>query len=306
MPFIHVSEMGHERAYEIKDAINDVGRSEANAVFLKDIDVSRKHCQIVREGAAWVLRDLNSRNGVYVNGVKVANHPLRDGDVIHIAKAVLTFREARPDSGTRRGAKTTVKKIGELCVERGILSQNDLLAALEIQKQTRQKLGEIVTTRGLVPPDKFIETLSEQLNTPWIDLEKYDLAKDTLALFPRSKALLWCAIPVFYFRETKKLVVAMTDPGNFQFIQEMEFYTYCNIEVMLAAREDILKAIQKHYPATEPEDELSRNALLETVRVGIPKGEEKGEEESEDRAISKLVHLILEEAIRAEASDVHI
>lgn len=310
MAYLHISEMGHERDCDLKD-MNDVGRSEANQVFLKDIDISRKHCQILHEASGWVLRDLNSRNGVYVNGARVTAHPLKEGDVIQIAKAVLTFHDRAMEnaSGEATGrstrTKTNIKKIGEMCVAKGILSEHDLLAALEIQKQTRQKLGEIITQRGLVQPEKFIETLSEQLNTPWIDLNRYELNRDTLALFPRSKALQWCAIPIFYFRETKKLVVALSDPTNFQVIQEMEFFTYCNIEVMLAGKEEIQKAIQKHYPVTEAEDELSMQAMAQTGRITEVK-EEVPEDAAEDRAISKLVAIILEEAVRAEASDIHI
>jgi len=82
---------GHKSEHELGDVLT-IGRQSTNDVVVLEERASRKHCRIVREGGAYVLQDLDSANGTYLNGAKVARQPLEHGDEIRIGNAVLTFQ----------------------------------------------------------------------------------------------------------------------------------------------------------------------------------------------------------------------
>lgn len=306
MPVLYVSELGHERIYPVETDEVNIGREESNQVFLKHIEVSRRHCALKKSGTGYVLHDF-SQNGVLVNGHLVTGEsPLKDGDVIQVGKAVLAYldRSGVPLVPMQR---STSKKIGEICLEKGYLRDEQLQAALAEQQKAGGKLGDILLGRGFLSKSQLMDALVEQLNTPWIDLSKYELNAQTVSLFPKAKAKEWCAIPVFHYQEVRKLTVAMADPSQFHVIQEMEFYTYCNVEAMLAPKEDILAAIDKFYPSLDlAAHELSREALQDLGASAGPATEAAPASTEDDRALSKLVNAIIEEAIRRSASDIHI
>ncbi|MBI5367397.1 MAG: Flp pilus assembly complex ATPase component TadA [Planctomycetes bacterium] len=304
-PVLYVSELGHERVYPVGSAIVNIGRDETNEIFLKHIEVSRRHCSVQKDGDAYFLQDY-SANGVLVNGAQAGERTrLKDGDVIQVGKAVVAFLD-RNVLPVLPHVRTTQKKVGELCVERGYLKEEELRDALAEQRQSKGKIGDILVGKGYVSKPQLMEVLGQQLNAPWIDLAKYHLDAETVALFSKEKALAWCALPVFHYREARKLTVAMADPGRMQDIQEMEFLTYCNIEPMLAPREDIKAAIEKYHPERrETTEDLSLRALAEAEQRAAPAPEAEPSPDAE-RALSKLVSAIIEEAIRVGASDIHI
>ncbi len=143
---------------------------------------------------------------------------------------------------------------------------------------------------------------------PKVDLREERLDPAALRLFTRANALSWQAIPVQYHREARRVVVAMVDPTDLGAIQEMELLTYCNIEVASADRKEVLSAIERVYPAmAEAVEEARRQAPdsgSEATRLGMPVVSE--DEAERELGVSRLVSLIIEDAVRSEASDIHV
>ncbi len=143
---------------------------------------------------------------------------------------------------------------------------------------------------------------------PSVDLNEELLDPAAIRLFTRANALSWYAIPLQYHREARRLVVAMVDPSNLGAIQEMELLTYCNVDVTEAGRKEVLSAIERWYPAMEDAvEEARRNAPSpadEPTRVGMPAVTEVDAER--ELGVSRLVTLIIEDAVRCEASDIHV
>ncbi len=301
MAILYVSEMGFERRVTLGDGRTTIGRDEGNPVFLKHHEVSKKHAEISRDGERWKLRDLGSRNGTWVNSARVQDCLLADGDVIRIGTAALVFLEG--PSASHFGKRPGTKRLGEMCAERGIIKEEELRKALEIQKQTKQKLGEVLIEQGMADPDAVMETLGAQLDVPWIDLNRYELNAKAVGLFPRERALQWCAIPVIHFEETRRLVVAMADVENLQTIEEMEFLTYCNIEPMLAKKADVEAAIEKHYGAGHA---LSAWAQQVREQRTVVRAQAAEAAEGDAKGVAKLVSGMVEEAVRMLASDIHV
>ncbi|MBI5366795.1 MAG: Flp pilus assembly complex ATPase component TadA [Planctomycetes bacterium] len=306
MPLLHIAEAGKARVLELAGDAIDIGRSESNQVALQDPDISRKHCRIVRQNGAWSVRDLESQNGLEVNGVRVTESPLLDGDVIQVSQAVLTFYD-RPGVGpSARRAPVTDRKLGELCLDKGLLSRAELEASLTAQQGTPLKLGEVLTRSGLISPGDLLSTLGEQLNTPCVELTRLAIPPGTLALFTRDRARIWRAVPIHHERDQQRLVVALADPSNFETIQEIEFYTRCRLDIVLATPQDISIVIEREYPASVAEADLLRTAMEESAQKAPVLAASAPTDDNETRALARLVTSILEEAIRQGASDVHI
>lgn len=85
---------GDEEVHEITERITTLGRTPANTIQLKDSSASRKHCMIKIEADSFLLRDLDSANGVTVNGERIKDHWLTDGDRIQIGTTVMKFLAA--------------------------------------------------------------------------------------------------------------------------------------------------------------------------------------------------------------------
>lgn len=82
---------GKTEGVNLEEKLTTLGRTPANTVQLQDSSASRKHCLIKLEGDVYVLRDLESGNGTTVNGQRIKDHYLQDGDLIKIGTTVLKF-----------------------------------------------------------------------------------------------------------------------------------------------------------------------------------------------------------------------
>ncbi len=305
MPFLYVVEAGFSRTVPLGDEACMIGRSEENGVFLKNHESSRKHAEVRKGEDGWSVVDLESKNGVSVNGNPIKEHKLRHGDVIKVGLARIFFRETE-DAGIP-GATEPRQKIGEMMVDKGLVKAEQVKEALETQQDGKKRIGEILVEKGYVPQEQFLEVLGEQMQVPWINLEQYNLDQEVLRLFTRTNALQWKAIPVFHHREARKLVVALADPTNIGAIQEIELLTYCNVEVMIAGQKDILDAIERYYPTDDAVMSVMKRKAADVASSATQALPSIVQEDSEDqKGVSKLVSMIVEEAVRCESSDIHV
>src|ERR1700737_732691 len=116
------------------------------------------------------------------------------------------------------------KRIGELLVEAGVLSQSQLEQALFAQRKDGRKLGQLLIELGLVSEMHLTQTLSRQLSVPWVSLYHVDFSRSLLNLVPREIAEKYCLVPIFVRRVRKQgetLYIAMDDPTNEAAIAEV-------------------------------------------------------------------------------------
>ena len=111
MPKIVVLSSGKEEVFDLTADIISVGRGLDNQIVLQDIKSSRKHCQIVKAATNHILKDFDSGNGTFVNGQRIKDHPLKEGDQIKIGSTLLIFTNkpvsAKPSIPTPTNVKTT-------------------------------------------------------------------------------------------------------------------------------------------------------------------------------------------------------
>jgi type IV pilus assembly protein PilB len=142
------------------------------------------------------------------------------------------------------------KRIGELLVEAGVLSQSQLEQALFAQRKDGRKLGQLLIELGLVTEVQLTQTLSRQLSVPWVSLYHVDFSRSLLNLVPREIAEKYCLVPIFVRRVRKQgetLYVAMDDPTNEPAISEVARASALAVKPMIACPSDIRAAIRVYY-----------------------------------------------------------
>jgi type IV pilus assembly protein PilB len=142
------------------------------------------------------------------------------------------------------------KRIGELLVEAGVLSQSQLEQALFAQRKDGRKLGQLLIELGLVSEIQLTQTLSRQLSVPWVSLYHVDFSRSLLNLVAREAAEKYCLVPIFLRRVRKQgetLYVAMDDPTNDAAIEDVARAASLPVKPMIACPSDIRAAIRVYY-----------------------------------------------------------
>ncbi|HOV85701.1 MAG TPA: type IV-A pilus assembly ATPase PilB [Syntrophobacteraceae bacterium] len=200
------------------------------------------------------------------------------------------------------------KKIGELLVSEGLLDNDQLARALEEHNQTGERIGAVLIRLGMIGEDTLVGFLARQFHVPEVNLAKLSVPKAVISLIPMDVAQKYQAIPFGIMGNT--LNVAMADPGNLFVIDDIRFLTRKNIHVHVASETSIKKIIGQHYGADENIEDML-GMLKEEVDVDVVESQEDVdlsflEDAAEQAPVVKLVNLILMDAIRKQASDIHV
>jgi type IV pilus assembly protein PilB len=193
--------------------------------------------------------------------------------------------------------KHTRKRLGDLLVEAGLITEEQLQHALK-EKAPGQKIGDALLQRGLITEQQLIEVLEVQLGIPHISLYGYPFDTNLFSLVPKEMAMRNLMIPIK--KDGDKLYVAMADPMDFFAIDDLRLSTGFQIEAVLATKDDIIRSINKYYDIDEEFDELIDSGQ---------KGEKPSDETAimdEDSPIVRLVNQIISNAVMQKASDIHI
>jgi type IV pilus assembly protein PilB len=147
------------------------------------------------------------------------------------------------------------KRIGELLVEGGVLSQSQLEQALFAQRKDGRKLGQLLIELGLVSETQLTQTLSRQLSVPWVSLYHVDFSRSLLNLLSHEIAERYCVVPIMVRRVRKQgdtLYIAMDDPTNETAIDEIARAVSLAVKPMIACPSDIRAAIRVYYLGETP------------------------------------------------------
>jgi type IV pilus assembly protein PilB len=147
------------------------------------------------------------------------------------------------------------KRIGELLVEGGVLSQSQLEQALFAQRKDGRKLGLLLVELGFVTEVQVTQVLSRQLSVPWVSLYHVDFSRSLLNLVPREIAEKYCLVPIFVRRVRKQgetLYIAMDDPTNDSVLHDVAEAAAMPVKPMIACPSDIRAAIRVYYLGEEP------------------------------------------------------
>jgi len=206
--------------------------------------------------------------------------------------------------------KTISDKLLDLLQEKKILGKDQLKKVLNIHKKHGGSIGKILIRESIISHKDLMIFLSEQLDIPPIDLSKYKVDPQIAKLIPEKLAFKHNLIPMSKIGDT--VTVAMSDPTDILAIDDIRTTIppgIKNIDIVIAAGNDIQDALAKTFGAsTEDLSAVIKNAGTENVEVIEEEKLDISEvtAESQSAPIVKIVSLILNEALRGRASDIHI
>jgi type IV pilus assembly protein PilB len=199
-------------------------------------------------------------------------------------------------------------RLGELLVREKLISLAQLRKAQEEQQRSGSNLGYTLQKLGYISDSEITTFLSQQYRVPTINLEEYELDAEILKLVSRDQCEKHKVLPIS--RAGGSLVVAMADPTNLNAIDDLKFLTGYNIDPVIASETAISAAVEKYYNAGPSYDEVMAGFDEGEIEFS---GEEEGdlnimelEKASEDAPVVRLVNMILLNAIKKGASDIHI
>src|SRR2546425_172492 len=203
------------------------------------------------------------------------------------------------------------RRLGDLLVAEGLLTEAQLRQALAEQKGKTEKLGSILARLGFITEEQLIGFLSRQYGIPSITLSNIDVDAETLRLVPAPIARKYEVLPIKRIGGT--LTLAMADPTNVFALDDVAFMTSLQILPVVAPQAAVRKAIEKHYEAGQSSMTEMMTEITADANIEVLEGEAEGKgvdvfelKESADEApVVKLVNMVLVDAIRKGASDLH-
>ncbi|MFH1768771.1 MAG: ATPase, T2SS/T4P/T4SS family [Candidatus Omnitrophota bacterium] len=197
------------------------------------------------------------------------------------------------------------KLIGDILVERGLITPEQLKGALDIQRNKDDYLCNIIISLGFAKAADIYRVLADQLGVEYVDLKKEKIDLKAIEKVPVKLALYYKAIP--YKIKDNKLILVLSDPLNIPKIDDLRLLLDMDIEVALSYEGDILENIQKYYGvgAEILEDIISRGDMDRKSQRRHSAIEDL-EEAVEDASIIKFVNQILTQAVEERATDIHL
>ncbi len=200
-------------------------------------------------------------------------------------------------------------RLGELLVREKLISLQQLRQAQDEQKISGQNLGYTLAKLGYISDDEITSFLSTQYRLPAIDLDEFDVDAEVIRLVSREVCEKHKILPVS--RSGSSLIVAMADPTNLHAIDDIKFLTGYNVEPVVASETAIHGAIERYYNVGPSYDEVMAEFNIDDEDIDFSASEEELnalelERASADAPVVRLVNMLLLNAIRKQASDVHI
>ncbi|HEY0159051.1 MAG TPA: type IV-A pilus assembly ATPase PilB [Thermoanaerobaculia bacterium] len=203
-------------------------------------------------------------------------------------------------------------RLGELLTKASLISQDQLKEALRVQKETGGKLGETLIKLGFVSEEDITECLSQQFGVPSINLQHFEIDASVIKLIPGDVARKYNILPVNKTGAT--ITIAMADPTNVFAMDDIKFMTGYNVEPVVASELGIKAAIDNYYGTTSSLELKKVMEDLQTQETADLEVLEEDEEldvtaladSAEEAPVVKLCNLILTDAIKRGASDIHI
>lgn len=191
------------------------------------------------------------------------------------------------------------KYLGEVLLSKEYVTKEQLTAALKESLEKKQKVGAILVKKGIITEEQLLECLSISLGVEYRKLENVDVPKDVLDLIQEKVARKYLTVPLELY--TDVLVVAMADPANVVYKDDISRLVNKKLSVVLASEKDILSFIEKFYVRRSLKEEIAEGEVQELQDLS-----NDDVEDTEAAPVIKYVNSIFFDAITKKASDIHL
>src|SRR5712692_1835410 len=195
----------------------------------------------------------------------------------------------------------------DILIRKQLLGPDQIQEARNVQQQTGAKLQEAIVKLGYASMDEVMSAIAEFHGLQFVNLAEVTIPSSVIELVPESVARENVVMPMS--QENGSLKIIMSDPTDFDTLQKLQFILNKDIQPVLAPREQIVEAINRHYGQTETESVDSMLQEFTDTQINFTETESAAQAaaaEGSDAPVVKLVNLMIQEAISLRASDVHI
>ncbi|MEJ2647704.1 MAG: ATPase, T2SS/T4P/T4SS family [Sedimentisphaerales bacterium] len=207
------------------------------------------------------------------------------------------------------------RTIGRILIKMGVLSRDKVHECLKIQQQRNGKIqmGQILLELGLIDEKQLQIALAAQRGMGYMNLDGIDIPADVVEKVPSQMAKTYHIVPVEYIQEKNELIVALDNPENFRATDDLSTLMGFKVTAKITDPDTLEKALSKYYDETQQDENI--NELIDEIQGDSFLAEFEGrnqsidldelKELSESNPVKKLLNLVLLQAIRDKASDIH-
>ncbi|MFT6122488.1 MAG: MSHA biogenesis protein MshE [Oleiphilaceae bacterium] len=195
-------------------------------------------------------------------------------------------------------------RIGDLLIQNGIITEDQLMTALSEQKKTGRKLGAALIDLGYVDEDSLLNLLSRQLEIPFVQLRNYEFNNDLIKKLPETQARRFRALVLD--EKQGELLVGMADPMDLMAFDEISRVVNQPIRQAVVRESELLNTLDMVYRRTDEISHLAEELNDELADDGFDLAELTATGDDSDAPVVKLLQSIFEDAVQARASDIHI
>lgn len=200
------------------------------------------------------------------------------------------------------------RRLGDLLVEAGMITRDQLEQALKEQRRSGERLGKVLTRLGLVTEKDILEALEFQLGIPKVVLQDYNLDQEVVKLIPEALARRHLAIPIR--RDGNRLLVAMADPLNLTALDDLRLATGLEIMPAIASEREIEAALSRFWQGAGVTQALAEVEEMAATAAALPPRDafdlDVNREGMDNAPAVRLVNRIILQAVHSRASDIHI
>lgn len=189
-------------------------------------------------------------------------------------------------------------------VQTGIITPEQLAEALDEQKHSGERLGNVLVKKGYLTEQRLIEVLEFQLGIPHVVLAKRQISADTIALVPEALARKYRIFPVE--RIGDRLILGMVDPTDVFAIDELRLSLKMEIQPVIVTEEDLNRAFNQYFGMTTSVQEVFKDLDVQIEEESSDEPQADLEALVEEAPIVRLVNLIITQAVKERASDIHM
>lgn len=197
------------------------------------------------------------------------------------------------------------KRLGEILIAAGLITEDQLKNALELQRKTGRKLGEVFIKEGFVTEDQVIKVLETQLGIKSLDLTKLFIEPEAVKMVPENLCRKYTLIGVQM--SNGQLVLAMKDPLDYFALEDVRLTVGLPVKQAISHEKDILQAIERFFSKSVAEkavqDFVKQYNLTAVKQTQV---EAEAVEDVNSAPIVRFINSIIENAVRNNASDIHI
>lgn len=196
-------------------------------------------------------------------------------------------------------------RLGDLLIQQGLLTEEQLKSALEQQKLTGRKLGRVFVDSGFVTEEGISQALARQLRIPFVDLRDFKPQPELLKLLNEAQARRYRALVIG--EEGGMLRVGLADPTDLQVYDDVSRIVRREIDIVVVTESQLLAVVDRVYRRTEEISGLAKELTAELGQTQVDFGDMMGlTADADDAPVVKLIHTVFDEALRTRASDIHI